>query len=218
MWFIELSHPIENGMPAYPGFPSPQVGAFLTHEESRPRYRGYAEFYIGRVEMVGNTATYLDSPFHRYPDREDLSRIALEQVAGLEGLVLDAALSPRAVALNCHEEVMTGRAVLVRTGWDTRWGSEAYWQPGPYLSDTALDLLLRARPALVGVDFWNVDDPDNPARPAHTRLLDAGILIVENLANLGALPAWGFRFYAVPPCIVGGASFPVRAFAEVNEA
>lgn len=108
-----------------------------------------------------------------------------------------------------------GRAVLIRTGWDRRWGTDAYWEPGPYLAAECLDLLVHARPALVGVDFWNVDDTTDPVRPAHTRLLGSGILIVEHMANVGELPRDGFRFYAVPLRIVRGASFPVRAFAEV---
>jgi arylformamidase len=204
-------------MPAYPGFPAPKVSALLTHEQSRSRYNGRAEFYISRVEMVGNIGTYLDSPFHRHPDGADLSQLPLENVAGLPGIVLEGtAGSSRAIGLDCHEEELCGRAVLVRTGWDERWGSPCYWEPGPYLADETVELLVRAGATLVGVDFWNVDDTTNPARPAHTRLLGASVLIVEHLANLAALPRKGFRFYAVPPRIVRGASFPVRAFAELE--
>lgn len=204
-------------MPAYPGFPPPKIDALLTHAESRPKYSEQAEFYISRVEMAGNTGTYLDSPFHRYPDGADLSQVPLERVAGLPGIVLDGMVSSsRAVTLNCREEELCDRAVLVRTGWDQRWGSDRYWEPGPFLSDECVDLLVGAKPALVGVDFWNVDDTTNLARPAHTRLLAADILIVEHLANLGTLPRTGFRFYAVPLRIVRGASFPVRAFAEIE--
>lgn len=204
-------------MSAYPGFPPAKLGALLTHEESRPRYEGKAEFFISRVEMVGNTGTYLDSPFHRFPGGADLSQIPLEKVAGLEGLTLDPKPAEgRAVTIDCPDDELKGRAVLIRTGWDRRWGTESYWELGPFLGAECLDLLVRARPTLVGVDFWNVDDTTDPARPAHTRLLEAGILIVEHLANLAALPRTGFKFYAVPLRIVRGASFPVRAFAELD--
>ncbi len=216
--FVELNHPLEDKMAAYPGLPSPRFTALADHAGSRDRYQGKAEFYLGRFDFPGNCGTYLDSPFHRYVDGDDLSTIALDRVAGLEGLALDAipALG-RAVSAGCSGLDLPGKAVLVRTGWDARWGTADYWQPGPFLAPELLDLLVLARPALVGVDFWNVDDISDLARPAHTRLLAAGILIVEHLANLGALPHAGFRFFAAPLRIVRGASFPVRAFAELRE-
>jgi arylformamidase len=215
MAFVDLSHPIEDGMQAYPGLPAPKIGAILDHEQSRPRYQGKAEFYLGRIEMPCNAGTYLDSPFHRYPQGDDLSRIPLSSIAGLEGIVIDAPAAPGPVSLECPEADLRGRAVLIRTGWDRRWGTDSYWSPGPFLTGPAIDLLLRAGAALAGVDFWNIDDTTDPSRPAHTRLLAAGILIVEHLANLAPLPRTGFRFFAVPPPIVRGASFPVRAFAEL---
>jgi arylformamidase len=214
--YIELSHVISDGMGVFPGLERPRVTAFLDHERSRPLYEGEAEFYISKVELVGNTATYLDSPFHRQREGRDLSEISLEDVAGVPGIVLDGEVgADRAVWLDAEESQLAGRAVLVRTGWDARWGTDAYWEPAPYIAPAALDLLVRARPKLVGVDFWNVDDTSDPSRRVHTRLLSEQILIVEHLRNLGALPKTGFRFYAVPLRIVTGASFPVRAFAEV---
>jgi kynurenine formamidase len=216
--FVELSHPLQDGMQAYPGLPNPKIGALFTHAESRSRYEGRAEFYIGKIELACNVGTYLDSPFHRYPDGADLSQIPLEAVAGLQGIVLEGTVSSaRAVFLDCSEADLEDKAVLVRTGWDARWGTESYWEPGPHLSDGSIELLVRAKPKLVGVDFWNVDDPGNLARPAHTRLLAASILIIEHMCNLVNLPHSGFTFYAVPLRIVRGASFPVRAFAEVGK-
>lgn len=216
--FVELSHPIEDGMKAYPGYPNPQIGAHITRENSRARYGGKAEFYIGRVEMVGNVGTYLDAPFHRYADGADLSHVPLESIAGLNGVVLDGIPSPnRAIAIDCNQSEIHGRAVLVRTGWDKRWGTDSYWEPGPFLSDSSIDLLVAGKAALVGVDFWNIDDTENLSRPAHSRILRANIPIVEHLANLSSLPRAGFKFYAVPPPIVKGASFPVRAFAELKD-
>jgi kynurenine formamidase len=215
--FAELNHPLRDGMQAYPGLPAARFGAILTHEESRPRYEGKAEFYLGKVAMPCNVGTYLDSPFHRYPSGADLSQIPLENVAGLPGIVLEGRPpAGRAVTADAGEEDLRGRAVLVKTGWDTRWGTESYWEPGPYLAEETIDLLIRSGARLVGVDFWNVDDTTDPVRPAHTRLLAAGILIVEHMCNLAALPRTGFRFYAVPLRIERGASFPVRAFAEID--
>jgi kynurenine formamidase len=215
--FIELDHPIENGMLPYPGLSGPKIGAVVDHASSRARYQNQAEFYLGRIEMDCNVGTYLDSPFHRYPEAADISRLPLERLAGLPGIVLAPEVpASRAVTLEVPEAELRGKAVLVRTSWDRRWNTRDYYEPGPFLSHESVELLLRAKPALVGVDFWNVDDTANPARPVHTRLLAADILIVEHLANLGALPREGFRFYAVPLRIVGGASFPVRAFAEVE--
>jgi arylformamidase len=217
MRFVELNHPIEDGMAMYPGLPAPRIGAFLDREESRRHYEGRAEFLVGEVEMVGSTGTYLDAPFHRHPEGADLNQIRLEMVAGLPGIVVDAEASDRAITVGEGEAELLGKAVLIRTGWDERWGTEGYWDLGPYLSDATVERLIRSGARLVGVDFWNVDDVLDPSRPAHTRLLGAGVLIVENLRNISAIPEEGFRFYAVPPRIVEGASFPVRAFAEVDE-
>ncbi len=174
--FIELSHPLEDGMAAYPGLPRPKIGAHIDHAASRPHYDDQAEFYLGRIEMACNVGTYIDSPFHRYP----------------------------------------GRAVLVKSGWDARWGEARYWEPGPYLGAELVGRLIEAGARLVGVDFWNVDDTSDPARPAHTRLLAADVLVLEHMCNLSSLPRDGFRFSAVPLRIVGGASFPVRAYAEID--
>jgi kynurenine formamidase len=215
--FVELNHPIQDGMPPYPGLSSPRLGAVVDHAASRPRYQGRSEFYLGRIEMDCNTGTYLDSPFHRYPDATDISRIPLERLAGLPGIVLDVSdASSREVGPALPDDMdLRGKAVLVRTSWDARWGTSRYYEPGPYLSSRFVERLLEARPSLVGVDCWNVDDTQDPARPVHTRLLANDILIVEHLCNLGALPPSGFHFYAVPLRAVGAASFPIRAFAEV---
>jgi len=214
--FIELNHVIEDGMMAYPGLPRPKIGAFLDHQESRSRYQDQAEFYLGKVEMVCNVGTYLDSPFHRFLDQADLSQIPLEKVAGIPGIVFDGIISPdRSVTIRHQEKGLEEKAVLIRTGWDKKWGTESYWEPGPYLSADTIDLLIRSKANLVGVDFWNVDDTVDPSRPVHTRLLASNILIVEHLCNLSVLPQTGFSFYAIPLRIVQGASFPVRAFAEI---
>lgn len=214
--FVELNHAIQNGMPPYPGLSSPRLSAVVDHVASRPRYQDRSEFYLGRIEMDCNTGTYLDSPFHRYPGATDISRIPLQQLAGLPGVVLDLS---GATSLELDpvlpETDLQGAAVLIRTSWDERWGTPRYYEPGPYLSMRFVEQLLKARPSLVGVDCWNVDDTQDPARPVHTRLLAQDVLIVEHLCNLGALPAEGFRFYAVPLRAVGAASFPVRAFAEL---
>jgi arylformamidase len=217
MTFVELNHVIEDGMKSYPGLPSPSIGAILDHEQSRAHYQNKAEFYLGKVEMACNTGTYLDSPFHRYPKGADLSELPLEMVAGVPGITLDAIISASgAVTFDCSASDLAQRAVLVRTGWDKRWGTDSYWDAGPYLAEDTVDMLIRSKAKLVGVDFWNVDDTRNPARPVHTRLLASNILIVEHLCNLSPIPRTGFRFYAVPLRIVRGASFPVRAFAEMN--
>lgn len=204
-------------MRVYPGLPSPAVEAIVTHEASRERYEGKAEFLLGRYEMAGNTGTYIDVPYHRFPAAADLAGVGLASLAGLAGIVAEApARGHKPVDLGLDAAEVRGRAVLVLTGWSERFGTDAYWDLAPFLSPGSLDLLTGAGAALVGVDFWNVDDVADPARPAHTRLLEAGIPIVENLADLASLPRTGFRFTAAPPRIAGGASFPVRAFAEVE--
>jgi kynurenine formamidase len=217
MALIDLSHPIENGMAAYPGLPPARIFTILDHDASRDRYRGLAEFHLGGAELAGNTGTYLDTPFHRFRDREDLATLPLETVVGLPGTILDPEGAERAVSLEgVEEESFRGHAVLVRTGWDARWGSEEYWSDAPFLPAAVVERLITARVRLVGVDFGNVDDTRDLSRPAHTGLLEAGIPIVENLRGLERLPREGFVFSAPPVAIVRGAAFPVRAFAEIR--
>ena len=216
--FVELSHILEDGTGAYPGLPQPSIGAHLDHEQSRSRYDGKAEFYLGRIQTVTNVGTYIDSPFHRFRDGEDLAAVGLDRVAGLPGIVLGAdPKAGRTISLSIPPSDITGRAVLVRTGWDRLWGTDAYAKDSPYLAASFVELLIEAGAVLVGVDFLNVDNTADPGRPVHTRLLKAGILIVENLTNLSALPANGFLFWAVPLRIKKGASFPVRAYAELAD-
>lgn len=214
--FVDLSHRLRDGMAVMPGLPAPQIGPHLDHEESRANYED-AEFYLGKVDMPANVGTYIDAPFHRFSDRDDLARIPLERIAGLEGVVVDAAAaSDRELAPALPGGDLTGAAVLVRTGWDVHWGDDAYWGPAPYLSERFADELVDRGVGLVGVDSWNVDDTATRRRPIHTRLLDAGVYIVEHLRGLDRLPARGFRFFAPVVAVEGGASFPVRAFAELD--
>ena len=214
---IDLSHPIHNGMPSYPGFPEPHIGAHLTHAESRPHYQGKAEFYISHYDLVGSLGSYMDSPFHRYPDGIDLSQIPLERVADLPGLVVDARGEPeRSLGADLLEGLeVEGRAVLFRTDWSVRWETPAYWEPAPYLSPELCQQLVERGAILAGVDFWNVDDTADPSRPAHSSLLAAGVLIVENLTGLAALPPSGFQLHAAPLAIRGGAAVPLRVYAVV---
>lgn len=216
MALIDLSHPIEDGMAAYPGLPPVRIITILDHDASRDRYGGQAEFLLGGAELAGNTGTYLDAPFHRFRDRADLAALPLESVVDLPGLILDPDGAERAISLEgVEEKSLRGRAFLVRTGWDARWGSEEYWSDAPFLPAAAVEQLVAAGVRLVGVDFGNVDDTEDLSRPAHTGLLEAGIPIVENLRGLERLPREGFVFSAPPIAIVRGATFPVRAFAQV---
>lgn len=216
MTLIDLSHPIRDGMAVYPGLPRPQVGAFLDHAASRERYGGQAEFFLGTVALTGASGTYVDAPFHRRPDAADLASLPLEGLVGLRGLVVDHDGGPGALDAVRGRPTIAGHAVLFRTGWSARWGTEAYWEQGPFVGGELLDALEAGAPAVVAIDTGNIDDMGDLSRPAHTRLLDAGILIVENLADATSLPPSGFRFTAVPPAIVGGSNFPVRAFAELD--
>jgi arylformamidase len=181
----------------------------------RPHHRGSPEFAIGTVSFVGNTGTYLDSPYHRYPEGPDVSQIPLTRLVDLPTVVIDArtaAEQQRRLDLVLAHGSLTGRAVLVRSGWDQRWATDAYWEPGPFLGPTTVQQLLHHRPALVGVDFWNVDDPSDPQRPVHTALLGAGIPIVEHLHSLDTIPA-DARTSFVPLAIRRTPSLPIRAFA-----
>jgi len=213
MAFLDLSHTIEHGMTTYPGLPGPLICDYLSREASRARYAPGVEFQIGKIEMVANTGTYLDSPFHRYADGKDLAGLPLESLAGLDAVLVrgSAAVGPEAFS----GRDVTGKAVLVRTGWDVHWGTPAYLEGNPFLTGEAAEYLVARGAALVGIDSLNVDDIRDLARPVHSILLGAGIPIVEHLCQLGPLPEAGFRFTAVPAKVAGVGTWPVRAFATL---
>ncbi|HEY0028030.1 MAG TPA: cyclase family protein [Allosphingosinicella sp.] len=211
---IDLSHTIEDGMVTYKGLPAPHICDFWTREQSAALYEDGSTFQIGRIDMVANTGTYLDAPFHRYHDGADLAQLELAQLAALPGLVVRSdAMAINADAFECLD--VAGKAVLVHTGWDRHWRTSAYYENHPFLTEAAAQLLAARGAVLVGIDSHNIDDTSVPRRPVHTALLGAGVLVCEHLTNLGALPASGFRFSAVPPKIGGMGTFPVRAFAEI---
>ncbi|MET8333755.1 cyclase family protein [Streptosporangium canum] len=214
---IELSHRITEGMLTYPGIPGPRLGAHLTREASREVYAPGTEFHIGSIELVANTGTYLDTPYHRYPDGPDLSGVPLEAIADLPGVVVRAE-GLRSVGRDRFAGCdVRGRAVLVQTGWDRHFGTEAYFHGHPYLEAGAAEWLVAQGAALVGIDTLNIDDtPPHGERPAHTLLLGAGIPIVEHMTGLAALPDTGFRFHATPPMVAGMGTFPVRAYAVLT--
>ena len=215
---VDLSHAIEHGMVTYPGLPGPVISDFLGREASRGHYAEGTTFHIARIRMVANTGTYLDSPFHRFAHGKDVAGLPLERLADLPGLVVDATEKARGRRLD--EDLfagrdISGRAVLIRTGWDAHWRTPRYAEKHPYLTRAAAQHLAAAGPALVGIDSLNIDDTEDGVRPAHTLLLSAGIPIVEHLTNLGALPEDGFRFHAVPAPFQGLGSFCVRAYGVV---
>jgi kynurenine formamidase len=215
---IDLSHEIVDGMVTHPGIPAPSISTFLTHEASAARYAPGTTFEIGRIDLVANTGTYLDTPAHRFPGRPDLAGLDLERVVDLEGVLVDCRQrAERAIGPEVFDGIaVTGRAVLVATGWDAHWGTPAYLSDNPFLTEAAARRLVDAGVRLIGIDSLNVDSLADPRRPAHTAILGAGIPLVEHLTGLGGLPPDGWRFFAVPPRIRGMATFPVRAFALVG--
>ena len=217
--WVELSHPIEDRMITYPGLPGPEITPHLTREASRAAYRGAAEFAIDRISMLGNTGTYLDSPFHRYAGGADLAGLALDVLADLDTVVVRVAGSGlREVDVGAQAAVqVTGKAVLLHTGGDRGWGTPAYAQDAPYLTAAGARWLAEHGARLVGIDAVNIDDTGDPARPAHSVLLAAGIPVVEHLTGLDRLPPTGARFTAAPPRVVGFGTFPVRAYAALPD-
>jgi kynurenine formamidase len=212
---IDLSHRLEEGMVTYKGLPAPIMCDFLSREESRGRYSDGEEFAIQRIEMVGNTGTYLDSPFHRYADGADLAELELEQLAHLDALVVRPKLADgMAIVLDDLTELdVTGKAVLLHSGWDRHWRTDAYFENHPFLTETAARWIADQGAALVGIDSHNIDDTRGRARPSHSILLGRSIPICEHMTGLDQLPDRGARFYAVPPKVVAFGTFPVRAFA-----
>ena len=215
---IDLSHRIEPGMITYKGLPAPVVCDFISREASRALYDGGAEFAIQHIDMVGNTGTYLDSPFHRYPDGDDLADLSLDRLAHLDEVVVRVG-DVMAISAAAFEGIeVSGRAVLVHTGWDRHWRTNHYFENHPFLTSDAADWLATRGAALVGIDSHNMDDTRGRLRPAHTILLGRGIPICEHMTGLDRVPAEGALFYAVPPKMAAVGTFPVRAFAMLEMA
>jgi kynurenine formamidase len=214
---VDLSHVIEHGMVTYKGLPAPVICDYWTREASAELYEDGSSFQIGRIDMVANTGTYLDAPFHRYEDGADLAELDLKSLAALDGVVVRVPYAQGLVidAPALERIEVGGRAVLFHTGWDAHWRTDAYFENHPYLTAAAASLLVEKGARLVGIDSYNIDDTSARARPVHSILLAAGIPIVEHITNLAGLPDSGFRFTAVPPKVAGMGTFPVRAFAQV---
>jgi kynurenine formamidase len=209
---VDLSHVLEDGTITYPGLPAPVISDHLSREASRQRYAPGYEFQIGRIDMVANTGTYLDTPFHRYPDGHDLAGLDPARVVGVPGIVVDAGEDQEIPAALLDGLDVTGHAVLFRTGWDRHWGTERYGEPDhPYMSVAAAERLADA--AVVGIDSVNIDGTRTGERPIHSVLLAAGVPIIEHLTGLGQIGGRPFTLVAVPPAIRGMGTFPVRALA-----
>lgn len=217
MTIIDLSHPITDGMTTYPGLPAPKIGAFLTREASREKYTEGTEFHIGCIDMVGNTGTYLDTPFHRFADGWDLADLDLNAIVAVPLTVVEGTATGPTDPDAIDGLAIEGHAVIIRTGWDRHFNTEAYGAAGhPYVSTELAEELVTRGARLVGVDMVNVDNTMTGDRPVHTVLLRAGIPIVEHLRSLDQLdPSASMTFTAVPPPIRGLGTFAVRAFATV---
>lgn len=215
---VDLSHTITDGLITYKGLPGPIICDYLSREKSREIYAPGTEFQIGKIEMVANTGTYLDCPFHRYAHGKDLSQVDLDRFVDLEGLVVRADhRQTRAIdASFFRDKEVRGRAILVHTGWDTHWNTDAYFENNPHLTEDAALYLRDCGVKLVGIDSMNIDNTQGKTRPVHSTLLAAEILIVEHLCNLAQVPEAGFTFSAVPLKVQGMGTFPVRALAKIS--
>jgi arylformamidase len=218
-YLVDLSHIIEDGLITYKGLPAPIICDFLSREESKKRYAPETTFQIGKIEMVANTGTYIDCPFHRFENGKDLSEVGLEYFTDLDAIRISVphkkTLGVTVEHLKGHE--LRNRAVLINTGWDEYWNTENYYDNHPYLTEEAANYLKECNVKLVGIDSHNIDAPPDMRRPVHTVLLGAEILIVEHLCNLYLLPDDGFLFSAIPPKFKGVGTFPVRALAKIKK-
>ena len=205
-------------MVTYTGLPAPKISDFLSRADGRTRHSPGTEFQIGLIEMSANTGTYVDSPFHRYPEGPDLAGLELDRLADVEGITVDASAAPRRAIdrgqLLAYD--VGNKAVLVRTGWDRHWRTDAYFTGHPFLTQDAARYLVERGALVVGIDSYNIDDTSSGDRPVHSTLLAAGVPICEHLTGLEQLPSTGFRSTAVPVKVRGMGTFPVRAYATLD--
>jgi len=215
---IDLSHEVEHGMITYKGLPAPIICDYLSREESRKHYADGVTFNIGKIEMVANTGTYVDSPFHRFADGIDLSELPLESLADLEGIVIHVQEYGRAIPAGAFNRVdITGKAVLIHTGWSRHWRTDQYFEGHPFLTREAAQSIADSGAAFVGIDTYNIDDITDGTRPAHTILLGNRIPICEHMCGQENLPDHGFRFHAAPVKVKAFGTFPVRAYAVLDK-
>ena len=215
---IDLSHTIEHGMITYKGLPAPIICDFLSREDSRKHYAAGTEFNIGKIEMVANTGTYVDSPFHRFADGIDLSELPLESLADLDGIVVRATEFGRAIDVKAFSGLrVKGKAVLINTNWSRHWRTDQYFEGHPFLTKDAVEFLVEKGAVFVGIDTYNIDDTNDGTRPAHTTLLGNNIPICEHMCGLDLLPNSGFRFHAAPVKVKAFGTFPVRAYAVLEK-
>jgi arylformamidase len=215
---IDLSHTVEHGLVTYKGLPAPILCDYLSREDSRSHYTGGTEFNIGKIEMVANTGTYVDSPFHRYADGIDLSELPLESLVNLEGIVVRAQSLGRAITAQAFKGInVKSKAVLVHTDWARHWNTEQYYEGHPFLTKDAAEYLVEAGAAFVGVDTYNIDDTTDGTRPVHTILLGNQIPICEHMCGFDQLPDSGLRFHAAPVKVKAMGTFPVRAYAVLDK-
>ena len=215
---IDLSHTVEHGMITYKGLPAPIICDFLSREDSRKHYSAGTEFSIGKIEMIANTGTYVDSPFHRFADGIDLSELPLESLADLEGIVVRVQTMGRAITAKAFNGInVKGKAVLIHTDWSRHWRTDQYFEGHTFLTKDAAEFLVADGATFVGIDTYNIDDTTDGARPAHTTLLGNQIPICEHMRGIDALPDKGFRFHAAPVKVKAFGIFPVRAYAVVDE-
>jgi arylformamidase len=212
--YIDLSHTIFDGLVTYKGLPSPIICDYLSREQSRSNYELGTEFQIGKIEMVTNTGTYIDCPFHRFEHGKDMSEMELERFADLDAIIINAENATEIGKGYFTGKEIRNKAVLVYTGWAKHWNTSQYFENHPYLTADAAEYLKECNVKLVGIDSHNIDDTRGKSRPVHTILLGAEILISEHLCNLDKLPESGYKFNAVPPKFKGVGTFPVRAYAS----
>jgi kynurenine formamidase len=214
---IDLSHTVEHGMITYKGLPAPIICDYLSREASRKHYSAGTEFSIGKIEMVANTGTYVDSPFHRFAEGIDLSELPLESLADLEGVAVHATVLGRAISASAFRGIdVKGKAVLVHTDWSRHWRTDRYFEGHPFLTKDAAEYLVEHGAVFVGIDTFNIDDTTDGARPAHTTLLGNRVPICEHMCGLELLPDTGFRFHAAPVKVKAFGTFPVRAYAVLD--
>ncbi|MGE5378197.1 MAG: cyclase family protein [Bacteroidota bacterium] len=215
---IDLSHEVEDGLITYKGLPAPLICDFLSREESRRNYAEGTEFHIGKIEMVANTGTYVDGPFHRFANGMDLSELPLESLADLEGMVVHASHYGRSIPAKAFDGLkLSGKALLIHTGWSRHWRTDAYFEGHPFLTSEAALQLAESGVVFVGIDSYNIDDTADGTRPAHTILLGNRIPICEHMCGLENLPDTGFRFHGAPVKVKAFGTFPVRAYAVLEK-